>query len=84
MKSKCVLEFLGFEKSDGELRRVRKPTEDEDQAHTPRLELSGYANGMFSGKLITGELKLCKDEMHDLLNGEVLDGQAIFALKIVD
>lgn len=84
MKSKCVMEFLGFEKADGEIKRVGKLLEDEDQTLSPKLELSGYENGMFTGKKITGDLKLCKDEMHDLLNGEALDGRAIFSLKIVD
>ncbi len=84
MDSKCTLVFLGYEKADGELRRVKKPGENEDQTQTLRLELSAFENGMYTGKIITGELKLCKDEMHDLLNGEALEGRALFALKIVD
>jgi hypothetical protein len=85
MKSKCVLEFLGYQTApDGELKRVRKPREDEDQTQTPRLELTGFEDGMHTGKQINGDIKLCKDEMHDLLNGEALNGRAVFALKLVD
>ncbi len=85
MKSKCSLEFLGYQKTaDGKLTKVSKPAEDEDQSQIPQLELTGYENGMFTGKRITGDIQVCKDEMHDLLNGEALSGRAVFALRIID
>ncbi len=79
------LNFLGYKRTnDGEIARVRKPTEDEDQTKIPPLTLSGYKNGMWTGKELTGKLNLMKDEFHDLLNGEAIEGWAIFALKITD
>lgn len=84
MKSKCRLVFLGYTTADGEVVKVGKPPEDVDQTQIPRLELTGYEDGMHTGKEIAGDIKLCKDEMHDLLNGELLNGRAVFTLTIVD
>jgi hypothetical protein len=85
MKTKCRLVFIGYQTAaDGELVKVKKPPEDVDETQIPRLELTGYENGMHTGKEIKGDISLCKDEMHDLLNGEALSGRAIFALRLVD
>ncbi len=85
IKTNVKMQFLGYKNnSDGELVRVDKSTEDMDQSRLPRLTLSGFENGMWTGKDVTGQINLLKDEFHDLLNGEALEGWAIFALKITD
>lgn len=85
MKTNVRLTFLGYKRNgDGEIVRVGKPHEDEDQSVAPALTLTGFENGLCSGEKVSGQISVCKDKLHDLLNGEAMDGMAIFGVEIVD
>lgn len=48
------------------------------------LVMTGQEDGLFSGKIIKGDITLCKDEMRDLLDAERDGKSALFILKLVD
>lgn len=84
-KQKVKLTFLGYERAgDGLIQKVRAVLEDEDQSRTPRLELTAFRDGLSTGIELPGTVAISRDRLHDLFNGEALDGRAIFALKVVD
>jgi len=86
IKVNTRMQFMGYKPNDGGDMVIVKPLpEDEEEAkRIPVFTLSGFVNGMHTGKSVDGKMDLLKDEFHDLLNGEAMDGWAIFAVKIVD
>jgi len=48
------------------------------------LVLSGTDNGIWSNKILDGEVKVCKDEVHDLLDNESRGLRAVFVLTLKD
>ena len=85
IKVNARMQFMGYKPNDGgELLEVKMREDDKDEDTLPGLTLSGFENGIWTGKKIDGKLELSKEEFHDLLNGEAMDGWAIFAVKIVD
>ncbi len=90
IKVNTKMQFMGYKPNDGgDLVVVDKQPEKDDtkkatEPSLPGMTLSGFENGMFTGKSVAGKMDLLKDEFHDLLNGEAMDGWAIFAVKIVD
>jgi len=48
------------------------------------LRLSGTDNGMWSGKKIGGDMEICKDEVHDLLDNEARVLRAVFVVTLMD
>lgn len=48
------------------------------------LRLSGTDNGIWSGKKIGGDMEICKDEVHDLLDNEARGLRAVFVVTLMD
>jgi len=48
------------------------------------LALSGSENGIWSNKILDGDVEICKDEVHDLLNAEADGLRAVFVLTLKD
>lgn len=48
------------------------------------LVLSGTDNGIWSGKKIGGDMEICKDEVHDLLDNEARGLRAVFVVTLMD
>lgn len=48
------------------------------------LILSGTDNGIWSGKKIGGDMEICKDEVHDLLDNEARGLRAVFVVTLMD
>jgi len=48
------------------------------------LVMSGNANGIWSNKVLDGDVEICKDEAHDLLNAESDGLRAVFVVTLKD
>jgi len=95
MKSKVEATFYCYLDAEGMQKQVLKPAEDDTEDLTVEeqgarekmqqpLTLTALLSGIWTGKKIHGDVSLCKDEVHDLLNAEGDGLRALFVLELKD
>ena len=88
MKSKVEVEFYRYiatpEESTGQVQEGEESIPENPQDQQQPLTMTALDDGIHSGKVIKGEISLCKDEMRDLLDAEREGKSAVFLLRLVD
>jgi hypothetical protein len=88
IKYKTQMCFLGYQQGeDGDLKeieqkKVESPATDEPElSGIPKEEVLSEA-GIYTGKVIAGQIHALRDEFEDLLSVERSDGWAVFAVRL--